>query len=248
MLINLRNALMAGKRTPTAKDYVQSGLVAMWDGIENAGWGTHDASATTWKELISGTDCAIAGNLSANYEWTNNALVRNTENRGFFVYDATELLQDAFRTATFSVEATTSQPVNNAGWQAQIINICQTSQTGTYSKGIIARWRRENDGAMGDLSGAKYSSGAYLTLATTEALANFACAYNAGQFGSYLNGETKSTGSTTPDSTIDGVLVRLGSTSYGFRGHYHAVRLYSRALSPEEVEYNYTIDKERFGL
>lgn len=23
----------------TAKDYVQDGLVAMWDGIENAGWG-----------------------------------------------------------------------------------------------------------------------------------------------------------------------------------------------------------------
>ena len=49
MLINLRNALMAGKRTPTAKDYVQDGLLALWDGIENAGWGTHDVNATTWK-------------------------------------------------------------------------------------------------------------------------------------------------------------------------------------------------------
>ncbi|MBQ1429034.1 MAG: hypothetical protein IIZ06_05145, partial [Kiritimatiellae bacterium] len=36
---------------PTARDYVQDGLVAMWDGIENAGWGQHDASATTWKDL-----------------------------------------------------------------------------------------------------------------------------------------------------------------------------------------------------
>lgn len=35
----------------TAKDYVQDGLVAMWDGIENAGLWTHDANATVWKDL-----------------------------------------------------------------------------------------------------------------------------------------------------------------------------------------------------
>lgn len=42
MLINLRNALMAGKRTPTAKDYfgfLDSAF--FYDGIENAGLGTH---------------------------------------------------------------------------------------------------------------------------------------------------------------------------------------------------------------
>ena len=31
--------------------YVQDGLVAQWDGIDNAGTGTHDPAATTWKEL-----------------------------------------------------------------------------------------------------------------------------------------------------------------------------------------------------
>lgn len=36
----------------TARDYVQDGLIAMWDGIENAGWGVHDASAASWKELM----------------------------------------------------------------------------------------------------------------------------------------------------------------------------------------------------
>ena len=37
MLINLRNGMMAGGK-PTARDYVQDGLIAMWDGIENVGW------------------------------------------------------------------------------------------------------------------------------------------------------------------------------------------------------------------
>ena len=31
--------------------YVQRGLVAQYDGIDNAGTGTHDSSATTWKNL-----------------------------------------------------------------------------------------------------------------------------------------------------------------------------------------------------
>ena len=35
----------------TAKDYIQDGLVAMWDAQENIGWGKHDDTATTWVDL-----------------------------------------------------------------------------------------------------------------------------------------------------------------------------------------------------
>ena len=227
--------------------YVTDGLIVQLDGEWNVAGGIHDPSATSWKELISGTDCAIVGNLSTNYSWGEKSLMRNTENRGYFIYDATALLQDAFRAATFTVEATTSQPVNNANWQAQIINICRTSQTGAYSQGIIARWRREDNGAMGSLSSAKYHSGSYTTLSTRDALATFACTYNAGQYVSYLDGEQKSTGSATPDSTIDGVWVRLGSVSYGFRGHYHSIRVYSRALTAAEIAANSAVDRARFN-
>ena len=228
--------------------YVTDGLVVQWDGEWNAGGGVHDPNATSWRELVSGTDCAIVGNLSTNYSWSGNSLVRNTENRGYFIYDATALLQDAFRAATFTIESVTSQPVNNANWQAQIINICQTSQTGVYSQGIIARWRREDIGSMGTLSSAKYHSGARTTLATRDALAIFACTYNAGQYVSYLDGEQKSTGSATPDSTIEGVWVRSGSVAYAFRGQYHSIRIYSRALTAAEIAANYAVDKARFGL
>lgn len=31
--------------------YVQSGLIAHWDAIDNVGTGVHDANATTWKDL-----------------------------------------------------------------------------------------------------------------------------------------------------------------------------------------------------
>jgi len=229
--------------------YVTDGLVAMWDGEWNAGGGVHDAVATNWRELVSGTNCEMRGTIATDYDWASDSLVKIHEGRGNFFFDATSALQDAFRAATFTVEATTSQPVNNASWLAQIINVCQTAEVSTsYALGIIARWRRENNGAMGSLSNTKYPSGAGLTLATTDALATFACVYNAGQYVSYLDGEQKSTGSATPDSTIDGVWVRLGSAAFGFRGHYHSLRLYSRALTADEISANYAIDKARFSL
>ena len=49
----------------TAKDYVQDGLIAMWDGIENAGWGIHDPNATVWKDISGhGNDAVLSGSIS----------------------------------------------------------------------------------------------------------------------------------------------------------------------------------------
>lgn len=246
MLINLRNALMAGKRWKNP--YVTDGLVAMWDGEWNAGPGVHDPTATVWKEIVTGADCELTGSLETDYTWAGDSFVKLHESKGRFIFDATSSCQTAFRNASFTVEATTSQPVDTANWQAQILNICQTSQLSTYSVGIFARWRRENNGTMGNLSGAKYPSGSGVTLASADALATFSCSYNQGQFISYLDGEQKSTGSATPDSTIEGVHVRLGSVNYAFRGHYHNLRIYNRALTADEIARNYAIDKARFGL
>ena len=60
MSIAARNAMLAGGDI-SAKSYVQDGLIAMWDGIENAGWGAHDANATTWVDLSgNGYDFTIS--------------------------------------------------------------------------------------------------------------------------------------------------------------------------------------------
>jgi hypothetical protein len=59
------------KQGKTARDYVQSGLVAMWDGIENAGWETHNSAAITWKDLIGNRDWTLGP--STSYEWTANS-------------------------------------------------------------------------------------------------------------------------------------------------------------------------------
>ena len=63
----------SGGGSPTARDYVQDGLIAMWDGIENAGWGVHDANATAWSNLSGIGDATLTG--AGNYlKWENNRL------------------------------------------------------------------------------------------------------------------------------------------------------------------------------
>ena len=42
-----------------ASAYVQDGLVACWDGVENAGAGVHDANATVWKDLVAGREFTL---------------------------------------------------------------------------------------------------------------------------------------------------------------------------------------------
>lgn len=36
----------------SAKSYVQDGLIAQWDGIENIGYGRHDGASIIWVDLI----------------------------------------------------------------------------------------------------------------------------------------------------------------------------------------------------
>ena len=45
----------------TAARYVQDGLLACWDGYENAGAGLHDPSATKWKDIVGGREFALTG-------------------------------------------------------------------------------------------------------------------------------------------------------------------------------------------
>ena len=64
-----------GEQLPSSADYVQDGLLVQWDGIDNAGTGVHDPTATTWKNLAGG-----------GYDLTlTNSATWNAEGRGLVV-------------------------------------------------------------------------------------------------------------------------------------------------------------------
>ena len=64
--MNRRRILAAvGSHMPTAKDYVQTNLIAMFDGIENVGLGLpHNSDATIWADL---TDNGFDVTISSGY-------------------------------------------------------------------------------------------------------------------------------------------------------------------------------------
>ena len=68
----------------TALDYVQDGLIAHWDGVENAGNGVHDSSATTWKNLAGEMDLTLWGNAV----FTDNSIYRSASSYSMAYGDA----------------------------------------------------------------------------------------------------------------------------------------------------------------
>lgn len=56
---------------PATSAYIQRGLVAQYDGIDNAGTGSHDSSATTWKNL-AGDDSSLDGTCDAKLSWNGS--------------------------------------------------------------------------------------------------------------------------------------------------------------------------------
>ncbi len=49
----------SSKEAISAKSYVQNGLDAMWDGIENVGWSMHDENSQEWVDLVGGSPSLI---------------------------------------------------------------------------------------------------------------------------------------------------------------------------------------------
>lgn len=229
----------------TARDYVQDGLIAMWDGIENAGWGKHDANATNWVDLIGGADMALA--IPAAYTnvafltWEEGALhYSDSLNVANFpvIYFATVTVNEDL--AYFlNVDFGTAEVVSRRNADSFIDNreyslFGYLNRTLGFYGPILAN---ENQLFRGD---------GYLrvkkTLAATKAQ-------------QYVNGEKMTRYNLTLTQKANSYSV--GSTFRGFmlRGNYncpsidyYCIRLYNRALTAEEVAHNYEIDKARFNM
>jgi len=233
MLINLRNALMTGKRTPTAKGYVQSGLVAMWDGIENAGWGTHDASATAWKDLVGNCD-GTSHNVSFG---DDHAIFNGTSSR----FDLAS--QTPFGSTNLQIEAVIqlatpyqASTVVNAGGNMPCFTISTSAQKiVTYAQPtgnpLYPLWPL-------DITKASSLSVAYQNKTSNAAYQDAVAKIQDG-FGGVID-----------DSSVAKIGARLRGGQYGqyFKGRIYCLRVYSRALTADEIAANYAIDKARFGL
>lgn len=242
-----------GAKVPTAADYVQDGLVAMWDGEWNAGGGVHDAEATTWKDLSgNGYDGElVAAQLGTGYQWEDNAFVRyaNNANGMWTPIDISDRMLAAARNATFSVQIVTGAPVGSNSWTSQIFNLAQTATQG-WSNGITALKRDEVNGTCSTFGGLTYGTTESFSVSPYNAISCVSLVLD-GSTIAFYNGTTlvgNKKPSITPDGTIAGVFARLGSYSYAYSGRYMRYAIYSRAITAAEIAANYAVDKARFNL
>ena len=230
-LLMAKRAAMMGKSGYTAKDYVQDGLIAMWDGIENAGWGVHDPNATVWKDLVGSLE------LDINSADDKNVLaVPGKKSLHIGIGDEFTIEYSHFHTFyTFSTYPirTPVQLNNESGTRVAAVsyeignpNILGRYTYGTNSSGydLNVNIDSTNDFRIGaTYDGSVFSGFSYGDLKTQKYPSSGAGSVSTGVF------------FDVPSATISDTRFRF-------------IRIYNRALSASEIAANYEIDKARFGL
>lgn len=218
----------------TAKDYVRDGLVAMWDGIENAGWGVHDPNGGL-VEMLSGTATYLRrGTLSVRDDCIRleTAVLTSPSILSIVNLDGS---------GDLTIEACVEWDKDGRAIQwadGRPFNSVMFSNNYTYYMFHSACTDSVLEGLWG--SGFyDYRVHRSLTISSTTV-----------QW--YQEGiATTSAPRTKNFETTNNVFPLFGwDFDYGLpaSGELCAIRIYNRALTAEEIAANYAIDKRRFNL
>ena len=234
-------------------EYEQNGLIAHWDGIENAGRGKHDNSATTWTDLVGGK----------KFQFDNGANVGDTyfdmlhadkTSAGGYVKDVASLAQAiADKNATIEIVYDFRTLKNNG----TLIAFCDGDNRVFWArshgnvqeaKGCVAvleylRPGFTNDGLLNIDPDLLYRVRTY----------GFVCSSTACNV--YRNGESLSSsvpiGSRQPNVNNTWLSIGRKYSSSGVLAadvdaKIYAIRIYNRQLTAEEQQANAFLDRKRF--
>lgn len=229
MMLGARTAAWAksGGRFPSARDYVQDGLIDMFDGIENAGWGVHDPNATVWNDLIGQNDLDIVNESS----FGKDCLIISTSN-------TIGAERDSLLTTRGTIEVVMSASI----WRKY--DTCCFIYFGQY-----CQFGRRNGLANGCNRDGSGNYGCYMQDLTDGAygMNSFSITRVNGNTGSIAknNKQLQLSLYNAPAYEPPSIMSILSGNGV-FR--YFNLRIYNRPLSAAEIAANYAIDKERFNL
>jgi len=204
---------------PTEKDYIQDGLVAMWDGINNTGH-RHDSEATVWKDLVGDRDFTLNGAVVGqdSISWNGNYRSTSSHQPPNFVQ-----MEIVFKT------------LSGYYWKIWFGNYGHSIQT--YVSATIVSKTANTDNS----SYRFYVRAVSIPLVDPGDNKKWATEiYENSVKKNISKGNFNYTGSDFTANTM-----QIGG---GAGLSLHNVRLYSRYLSDSEIAHNYKIDKIRFGL
>ena len=219
---------------PTTLDYVQDGLVVMFDAIENAGRGVHvNGAMTEWVNLADASNSAqVTGGVTAYADYVAFA------GDGYCTYPSN---MPFIRTGAWTIEyvGEIASAINSylfAGGNF-VIYSKQTTINSVVTNMINAPYnlRRVMGAKLDDVSKVVHYANSHPS--GTDVGTVLMNGAQATQVGGVTFTSYQYTFGNLPTPT----------TEHANPG-YRAVRVYSRALTSEEMAANYAIDKARFRL
>ena len=248
----------------SAKSYVRNGLVAMWDGIENFAYGVNDPSSSVWSDLIGGVGDMhffIGGDNSKQF----STIPMENDGSGYF--------SDCVRFCAAEDVNGVLKEKNNKEYTFEVVKIYPICP-GVSRHNIVSYIPTENICDYGwDFNHAELyryvTIGHNLTKAGPNATSfpslvslSICSQPKIGWF--YCNGELQNSVESDSydyyyhsrgDCFGNGKMsLKLFANWVGeptvspYRLKISSVRIYDRILSAEEVNHNYEIDVQRFGV
>ena len=224
----------AGAGAVGTSSYVQDGLIACWDGIENAGAGVHVADTNVWKDVKGGYEFSLTG-------------VTVDADRMTFDGSSTSYgtLDNAGSTATFGAAKNGTMEIVFASRNGASNQVLLQSTTGIglafgfYQGNILSStiaspiYPFPSFGTATNSVSIRYSSSKPVSPIYTNGWALAASSSN------------DAWGSPNGSTTFIGVRATKAN-GFHFPGSIYCIRLYSRQLTDEEIAANYLIDQLRF--
>lgn len=219
----------------SARDYVQTGLVHQWDGLENASSRIHDADLTVWRDLAGDADLTCTPGQYAWGESYFQCAVADDAHSTIGSARANRVIGD-YRTVEVVFRG---EGVGNPGR-------C------IFSTGVKARfcWLNGPHGCV-QFSETQPSLPFTMTGNTDDMVltATYASSSATSVSGIFQNGQTTQTGTYTETwgQYPDAFALGFGrSKPYCFAGRIYAIRMYERELTADEVAANAALDRCRF--
>lgn len=223
-------------------EYITDGLIHRWDAINNTGDG-HDSTATVWKDLVGNVDLTKV----VDGDWTDDALdFPNTTSTNTgrswtssnAITDSTNMTIEVCLEPYGSIGAVawfTGYSVNHnkmIGILSSDVSVCGYANAGTNGCAITG---------FSSLTEVKSIVATYTDTTQVDTY--------------YVNGvaKTKNCTHTYGRSKVTNMIIggyggTASGNTYPYSGKIHAIRVYNRVLTANEIAQNYAVDVARFGL
>ena len=227
--------------------YVQNGLVAQYDGIDNAGFGTHDPSANKWVNLKGDED--LDGTVASGVSWSTNGWSVSANCKPVTVGNK---LSQTTGTGTFTIQfACKPETGANSGRQCFFSQYDASNSFGIEHNGTsVLNSLRLYCAKLGT----SVASDADAMIVGRWASVSVTSSSTMKDIGFFTNGVSCGARSfaSTPVVNADCPSVIGGepynnSRDMAFRGTYNAFRLYDRVLTEDEIKINAAVDAVRFN-